>query len=446
MTQLDDLPVADMLHQRLERLNYKLIDLSLGRVEALLGKLGHPERRLPPVFHVAGTNGKGSTIAFLRAFLEAAGWRVHSYTSPHLVHFNERIRLAASGGGQLIDDAALLALLDRCEAANGGAPITYFEMTTIVALLAFAEHPADAVLLETGLGGRLDATNVIASPAATAITRISFDHMQFLGDSIEAIAGEKAGILKPGTPAILARQGDDAVKQVIAARAAAIGAPLLAHGRDWHITSGPDHWRYDSAARSLSLPLPALPGQHQLDNAATALTCLDQYPALTVDEAAIRRGLATVRWPARLQRLQYGPLVDALPAGWELWLDGGHNDSGGEVLAVQAADWAAADDLPLFVIFGMLANKQPLAFLTPLVRHIAALSAVSIPGKTVSLTAFEAAQAAAVAGIAHTSAAEDVGMALHQLLTGAAARGQRPGRVLICGSLYLAGSILAHHG
>lgn len=425
---------SDPVLDRLKGLHPKVIDLSLDRVQHLLAALGNPERGLPPVVHVAGTNGKGSTIAFLRAMLEAAGYRVHVYTSPHLVRFHERIRLA----GTLIDDDHLTALLEECETANGGAPITFFEVTTAAAFLAFSRVPADVVLLETGLGGRLDATNVIDHPAITAVTRISYDHRQFLGESLLEIAGEKAGIFKPGIPAVMAPQPDADARKALTLRAAAIGTPI----HSWTATPQPGGFRFESAARRLDLPLPGLAGAHQIGNAGLALACLAHLP-LPVDEAAIRKGLATVEWPARLQRLTRGPLAESLPPDWELWLDGGHNDSAGEVLARQAVDWSSADRTrPLLLIYGMLTSKDPYEFLAPLAPFAHALRSVAIPGEEASLTAEESAEAGRTCGILDTAAAPGVAAALADLTT----RRKAPARVLICGSLYLAGSVLAENG
>lgn len=431
--------LADPVLDRLKSLHPKVIDLSLDRVHRLLAALGHPERRLPPVVHVAGTNGKGSTLAFLRAMLEAAGLRVHVYTSPHLVRFHERIRLA----GTLIDDDRLAALLEECEAANGGAPITFFEVTTVAALLAFAREPADVVLLETGLGGRLDATNVVDRPAVTAITRISYDHRQFLGDTLEAIAGEKAGIFKPGVPAVIFPQPSEEAARTLAARAEMAGAPV--HG--WSATPTDGGFRFESARRRIDLPLPGLAGAHQVVNAGVALACLDHLPVV-VDDAAVRRGLAAVEWPARLQRLTRGPLVDNLSAGWDLWLDGGHNDSAGEALAVQAARWAQEEpERPLLLVYGMLSSKEPREFLGPLAPFVTAARTVAIPGEEASLTAEDTAAATRACGIADSAAAADVGSALESLKTqDLKGRADGPARVLICGSLYLAGTVLAENG
>ncbi|MEI8395589.1 MAG: folylpolyglutamate synthase/dihydrofolate synthase family protein [Rhodospirillaceae bacterium] len=435
-----DPPTTDLIDPvltRLQRLHPKIIDLSLGRVQRLLAALDNPQNRLPPVVHVAGTNGKGSTIAFLRAFLEAAGLQVHVYTSPHLVRFHERIRLGAPGGGRLITDAALLALLEECERLNTGQPITFFEITTAAAFLAFARTPADIVLLETGLGGRLDATNLIDRPAVTAITRISYDHMQYLGPTLTDIAGEKAGILKQGVSVVLSPQPETEAREVLLNRAAALGAPAL----DWRIdllTDGGFH--FESALRNLNLLAPTLPGAHQFINAGTAIACLDALTdRFTVRDEAIRRGLTTVSWPARLQRLRSGPLIDALPADWELWLDGGHNDSAGEVLAA----WASAKhDMPLVLIFGMLNTKRPTDFLAPLARYAERLVAVPIPGEHAALPASEAAQAARDAGFNEVSIAENPLNAIIDLRDTL----QRRTRILICGSLYLAGSVLMENG
>jgi dihydrofolate synthase / folylpolyglutamate synthase len=426
---------SDVVLERLTRLHPKIIDLSLDRTWRLLERLGHPERRLPPVIHVAGTNGKGSVIAYLRAMAEAAGHRVHVYTSPHLVRFHERIRLA----GRLIDEPALLALLEECEQANGGEPITFFEITTCAAFLQFAREPADLLLLETGLGGRLDSTNVVDRPLATVLMPISFDHMQHLGDTLAKIAFEKAGILKAGVPAIVAAQPDDAMA-VFEARAAELGAPLRRHRRDWWIEPAGEGLRFRDPSGERRLPRPALPGDHQIDNAGAALACLPLLAGsgIEIDTAAQASGLTNVDWPARLQRLRRGPLVDRLPPGWEIWLDGGHNQAAGEMLAGFAEGWR---DQPLHLVFGMLNSKEPVAFLKPLAARARGLQAVAIGGGHASLAAEEAAAAARAAGLV-AETAESVDAALARIL----ATEPGPGRVLICGSLYLAGVVLAENG
>ena len=417
---------SDAVLERLTRLHPKIIDLSLGRIERLLARLGHPERRLPPVVHVAGTNGKGSVIALLRAMLEADSQRCHVYTSPHLVRFHERIRLA----GQSIPEADLLTLLETCEAANGETPITFFEITTAAAFLAFAESPADVLLLEVGLGGRLDATNVVAQPALSAITPVSMDHMQYLGDSLPEIAFEKAGILKPGVTAVIGRQ-KPAARDVIVKQARDVGAPLLLQGRDWEVVPQAEGFRLRDGDEVLELPNPALVGAHQFDNAGQAAVLARR---LGLSAKAIGEGLAAASWPARLQRLTDGPLVAALPSGWQLWLDGGHNAQAGEILAAEAVKWPE----PLDLVYGMLNTKAAEAFLAPLASAVRRLRAVAIPGEVNSLSAQQAAAHASACGI-DAAPAGDVRQALADLT----APSEPPGRILICGSLYLAGKVLA---
>jgi dihydrofolate synthase / folylpolyglutamate synthase len=396
----------------------------------LLDALGDPHEHLPPVIHVAGTNGKGSTLAFLRAILEAAGYRVHVYTSPHLVRFSERIRLA----GSLIDEAMLVALLDECERVNAGAPITFFEITTAMAFLAFARMPADIVLIETGLGGRFDATNVIARPAVTAITPVSLDHQHFLGDTVAKIAFEKAGIIKPGTPAVLAPQAPEA-EAVLAARAREIGALLFRNGHEWTAAADGEGRLAYRGKRALVLPPPALLGPHQIDNAGTALACLDCLDGFAVPESALARGMENVEWPARLQRLARGRLAALVPAGAELWLDGAHNPAGGAALAAVAAGWR---DRPLFLVFGMLETHDPAGFLAPLAPYIDGIATVAIPGEANARPPESLAAAAAALGIA-AAPVPGIGAAI--------AQASAPGaRTLICGSLYLAGRVLWENG
>ncbi len=423
---------SDIVLARLTRLHPKLIDLSLGRIEGLLAALGNPQEKLPPVVHVAGTNGKGSTIATMRACLEAAGCRVHAYISPHLVRFHERIRLA----GRLIDEDRLIALLEECERANQGAPITYFEITTAAAFLVFARIPADIVLLETGLGGRLDATNVVRHPAATAITPISLDHQAFLGETIAAIAGEKAGILKPGAPAIIGPQPPEAAA-VFAARAAAISAPLFRFGHEWRCETSGGGMRYEGRRWQFDLPLPALPGAHQVVNSGAAIACLEQLAGFSLSPESIARGLGQIDWPARLQRLTRGPLVRMLPDDWEVWLDGGHNPGAGEVLAAMASAWR---DRPLHLIVGMLNTKNAAGFLAPLAGYAMTLHALTIPGEENPLPAAAIAAAARSVGIAAREA-PSVAAAIRAI-----AAEDGAGRVLICGSLHLAGTVLADNG
>ncbi len=424
---------SDVLLERLSHLHPKVIDLSLERIERLLAHLGHPERALPPVIHVAGTNGKGSTVAYLRAIAEAAGLRVHAYTSPHLVRFHERIRLA----GTLIGEDALSALLDECERANGDAPITFFEVTTAAAFLAFARAPADLLLLEVGLGGRLDATNVIAAPALSIITPVSIDHVQFLGETLTAIAGEKAGILKPGVACVVGPQPSEA-ETAIEKRARAVDAPLLRHGAEWHVEVTESGFVYRGQARRIALPRPALPGVHQIANAGMAVAAAEALAGrFAIGDGAIRTGLRTAEWPARLQRLMRGPLIELLPAGWELWLDGGHNPAAGEALAETARGWR---DRPLYLVVGMINTKDVAGFLRPLAPQAASLTALSIPGNPAAVAPEEIAATGQALGLAAGTAPDAVAALKHIATASATAR------VLICGSLYLAGIVLAANG
>lgn len=421
---------ADTVMQRLGRLHPKLIDLSLGRIERLLARLGHPERRLPPVIHVAGTNGKGSVCAYLRAIGEAAGLRVHVYTSPHLVTFHERIRLA----GRLVDDAALTDALEACERANGEDPITVFEIATAAAFLLFAAEPADLLVLEVGLGGRLDATNVIERPAACAISSISLDHMEFLGDTLEAIAAEKAGILKHGVPAVTGGQ-DPRALGVLAARAAALGARLAARGRDWTIAASEAGLRYADRAGTLDLPSPSLAGMHQHDNAGIAVAAIRTWNDPRIGASAIAAGLARAEWPARLQRLTRGPLAAMLPPGWSLILDGGHNPDAGRALGMHLA---TVTGRPWHVIVGMKKGKGTEGFLAPILPHAASVWAVAEPDQ--HLAQPPEAIVAASGGVAR------IGPRVADAIAAIVARAARPGNVLVCGSLYLAGVVLRENG
>ncbi len=408
---------------RLHGLHPRLIDLSLERLETLLDKLGHPERKLPPVIHVAGTNGKGSTCAFLRAMAEAAGLRVHVYTSPHLVRFNERIRIAS----ELVSDAALADALEHVERVNAAAPITVFEVITAVAFHLFAQAPAELCVLEVGLGGRGDATNVIARPAACAITSISLDHRELLGDTLELIAGEKAGIMKRDVPVAIGAQPDTVVAVLLEA-AARIGAPVRLRDRDWTVTPEMTGFRYTDGTGVLALPAPSLPGSHQYDNAGIAIAAL-RACGLAVNDAAITAGIAAAEWPARLQRLR-GRLARTLPPDWELWLDGGHNPGAGEVLGAHLATWA---DRPVHLIVGMKDSKDAAGFLRPLLPHATTLWAVAEPGQHSALPV--EAIVAASGGVARPG--PHVADAL-----AAIGREHAAGRVLICGTLYLAGEVL----
>lgn len=415
---------SDAILSRLMALHPKVIDLSLDRMHRLLAALDHPERSLPPVIHVAGTNGKGSTQAMIRAGLEAGGARVHAYTSPHLAQFRERIRLA----GTLIADADLAALLAEVEAANDGHPITFFEITTAAAFLAFARTPADHTLLEVGLGGRLDATNVIDAPRLTVITPVSIDHTQYLGETLPLIAAEKAGILKPRVPVVIAPQQEEALR-AIEARAMGLSAPILAHGQHWTIQPERDGMVYQDDHGLWDLPRPNLAGPHQIQNAGTALAALR---ALGATEVQARAAVTRAEWPARMQRLRRGPLVD-LAAGAELWLDGGHNPAGGQAVAATLAEMPAR---ATHLVCGMLNTKDIQGYLRPLADHAASLTAIDIPGEPNTLPASDTAAAAHALGIP-TTIAPDAAVAV----AGIAARAPQA-RILICGSLYLAGRIL----
>ena len=428
---------SDQVLTRLTQLHPKIIDLSLDRIERLLTALGDPHLKLPPVVHVAGTNGKGSTTAFLRAFLEAAGYRVHVYTSPHLVSFSERIRLA----GRIIAESELARQLEECEAANDGAPITYFEITTAAAFKAFAETPADIVLLEVGMGGRVDATNVVPKPALTVITPISMDHMGFLGDSLAKIAYEKATIQKPGVPSVVGWQEAGALA-VIEAEATRIAAPVCVFGRDSRVEALGEGVRYHSPTLDIVIPKLGLAGAHQHQNIAAALAGVEvlRRAGFDLPEAALVQGAAAVEWPGRMQTLTRGPVCEVLGPDWAVVLDGGHNQSAGQMLAGQAEAWKAADGRELHLIYGMLNSKAIADFLKPLVPHLASARGVAIPGEINSLSAAEAAAAGRSVGIA-ADIAEGVVAAARALRDDA----PRPGRLLIAGSLYLAGHVLAEH-
>ena len=427
------------IHARLLALHPKRIDLSLGRIQRLLAALGHPERHLPPVIHVAGTNGKGSTVAFARAILEAAGKRAHVYTSPNLVRLNERFRIARTGGGKFVEDDELADVLSECEAQNGDAPITVFEIETAAAFLLFTRHPADVLLLEVGLGGRLDATNVVDKPLATVITRVSLDHRDFLGDTIEAIAAEKAGILKPGVPAVIASQTREALA-VIERQAARVNAPLSIAGENWTATEERGRLVYQDDDGLLDLPAPRLYGRHQFENAGTAIATL-RVGGLKLPAAAFESGMLRVDWPARMQRLSQGRLAPLLPAESELWLDGGHNADGGRAIAAALADLEERVSRPVILIVGMLSTKDAEGFL----RNFTGLARRVI---TVPIHQDKALPPAVLADIARdigipALARDDVESAL--VTIGKLELAPAP-RVLITGSLYLAGEVLDANG
>lgn len=419
---------SDVILERLMSLHPKIIDLVLDRVWRLLDALDHPECKLPPVIHIAGTNGKGSTQAMIRAGLEAAGKSVHAYTSPHLARFHERIRLA----GELISEPDLMEVLEECERANGGEPITYFEITTVAGLLAMSRVPADYTLLEVGLGGRLDATNVIDNPEITIITPISIDHTQFLGETLTEIAGEKAGIIKRGVPCIVGPQPDEAL-EVIEATAARLGAPLLRYGQEWHVWEERGRLIFQDETGLRDLPLPRLLGHHQILNAGAAIAALRH---MGYDDAALEAALTDAFWPARMQRLKTGPLIDAAPQA-EIWLDGGHNPAAGVALA-EALD--RLPKRPTYMICGMLSTKDVGGYLRALKGHTEQLVAVSIPDSQATLSAHETAEFARAEGF-DTLEADSVLSAIQGIVTD-----HPEARILICGSLYLAGHVLQSNG
>jgi dihydrofolate synthase/folylpolyglutamate synthase len=415
---------SDAILERMMALHPKVIDLTLDRMLRLLDRLGNPQNNLPSVIHIAGTNGKGSTQAMIRAGLEAAGHKVHAYTSPHLARFHERIRLA----GELIDEAHLTEVLDECYAANDGENVTYFEITTVAAILAMTRTPADYTLLEVGLGGRLDATNVVEKPELSIITPVSIDHEQFLGDTLAKIASEKAGIIKRNTRVIVGPQEDEAL-EVIENTAMRLGAPIEAYGQQWHVSTERDHLVFQDERGLLDLPLPNLLGAHQYQNAGAALAALR---ALDMPEVSYEAAVTNAFWPARMQRLKTGPLIDAAQ-GCELWLDGGHNPAAGIALADHLSGLA---EKPTFLICGMLNTKDCRGYMRPLAKVCDKLFAVSIPGEANTLSADDTAEAARSAGM-NAETATNVQAAIEAIQSENA-----NARILICGSLYLAGRIL----
>ena len=419
---------------RLLELHPKIIDLSLERMERLLARLGNPERKLPPTIHIAGTNGKGSTLAFTRAIMEAAGLKVHTYISPHLVRFHERIGLA----GKPIAESDLVALLEECEAANGNEPITFFEITTAAAFLAYSRMPADYLLLEVGLGGRLDATNVIAKPVVCVITSIGLDHQQYLGDTIQEIAREKAGILKRGCLGVLGANSPK-VREEIEQVAAKVGAPLTIANQDWQSYTQHGRLVFQDEDGLLDLPLPALAGPHQIDNAGNAIAAIRALNDSRISEDAFATGMKTVTWPARMQNLGAGHLRSYVTEGAEIWLDGGHNAPAGPVVAQAMRDLGNRAPKPLVLIWGMLNTKDPAAFIANFKGLADQVITLGIPGEANAISADDLAHMAKAKGLAARLATS-----LQKALEQACLMHPAP-RILICGSLYLAGHVLALH-
>ncbi|GAB1580284.1 bifunctional folylpolyglutamate synthase/dihydrofolate synthase [Phyllobacterium phragmitis] len=437
------LKTAEQEIERLLGLHPKGFDLSLDRITRLLDALGNPHLKLPPVIHIAGTNGKGSASAFARALLECAGLTVHVHTSPHLVNWHERYRLGQPGGGRLVRDDVLAEAVSRVAEANAGQPITVFEILTAVTFVLFSEHPADAVVLEVGLGGRFDATNVIPEPAVSLIMPVSLDHQSYLGDRVELIAAEKAGIIKRGCPVVIGYQEDDAARMVMVETAERLGCPLSVYGQDYFAYEEHGRLIYQDEAGLMDLPLPRLPGRHQLANAAAAIEAV-RVAGFDIPDRAIEKAMTVVDWPARMQRLTHGRLVDAAVPGAEIWLDGGHNPGAGIVIAEALAELEEKSSRPLFLITGMINTKDPIGYFkafTGMARHVFTVpirsSEAGIPHEALAV-------AAAEAGIS-AEPVHSVENAL-KLLRDTWDPNDIPPRILIGGSLYLAGEVLADNG
>src|SRR5262245_25062576 len=431
--------VGDAILTRLLELHPKVIDLKLERMWRLLERLGSPERRVPPVIHVAGTNGKGSVVAYCRAIIEAAGLSAHVYTSPHLIKFHERIRLGRPGPGTLISEPDLIALLAECEEANAGEPITFFEITTAAALLAFARNPADYLILEVGLGGRLDATNVISEPRVTVITPVDYDHQQFLGTTLAAIAAEKAGILKEGVPCVAAPQPDQALDAIVA-EARRRAAPTLVSASDWQAFEQHGRLVYQDETGLLDLPLPVLSGRFQIYNAGTAVATIRALRDDRILESAIADGLRHAEWPARMQRLGAGRIVQLAPSGTEIWLDGGHNPSAGRAVAESLAELDERLSRPLALVTGMLKTKEAAGYFRPFKGLARRVITIAIPGEENAMPADELARIARAEGLDASPAGS-----IEEAVRHASQIPGAPVRLLIGGSLYLAGRVLAIH-
>lgn len=424
-------------------LHPKGFDLSLGRITRLLERLGNPHEKLPPVIHVAGTNGKGSTTAFCRAILEAQGLKVHVHTSPHLVNWHERFRIGAEGGGRLVGDEVLADAVRRVADANQGEMITVFEILTAVMFVLFAEHPADAAVIEVGLGGRFDATNVIAHPAVSVIMSISLDHQAYLGDRVELIAAEKAGIIKPGAPVVIGAQTEDAAREVLIETAERLGCRVSVYGQDFIAVEENGRMAYQDDEGLLDLPLPRLAGRHQQGNAAAAIRAL-KAAGFNPSEKAIAEGLVNVSWPGRLERLTHGRLVDGAMDGVEFWIDGGHNPGAGQVIAEAMANLNDRESRPLFLIAGMINTKDPVGYFEAFAGMARHVFTVPVPDSDASLDPGFLADTADEAGLT-AEPAESVESAIAAICSNWNGL-ERPPRILIGGSLYLLGDVLRVNG
>ncbi|MHA6641428.1 bifunctional folylpolyglutamate synthase/dihydrofolate synthase [Mesorhizobium sp. A623] len=434
---------ADREIENLLTLHPKGFDLSLDRISRLLDRLGNPQDRLPPVIHIAGTNGKGSCAAFSRALLEAAGYRVHVHTSPHLVHWHERYRLAADGGGRFVEDAVFADAIARVARANGGETITVFEILTAVSFLLFFEHPADAAVIEVGLGGRFDATNVVSNPAVSVIMPVSLDHQAYLGDRVELIATEKAGIIKRGCPVVVGAQESETALAVLVETAERLDCPVSVYGQDFLAYGENGRLVYQDEDGLMDLQPPRLPGRHQFANAAAAIAAV-KAAGFEIDARAAEKAMAKVVWPGRMQKLTLGRLVDMAPEGAEIWLDGGHNPGAGLVVAEAMAEQEEKNPRPLFLISGMINTKDQSGYFSAfkgLARHV-----YTVPGSfsDAGVSNDELAVRAVEAGLSAepVSSVASALMLLHDTWDDREA----PPRILICGSLYLAGLVLAENG
>ncbi|MCF6113753.1 bifunctional folylpolyglutamate synthase/dihydrofolate synthase [Mesorhizobium muleiense] len=432
---------ADREIESLMSLHPKGFDLSLDRISRLLERLGNPQDHLPPVIHIAGTNGKGSCAAFSRALLEAAGHRVHVHTSPHLVNWHERYRLAADGGGRLVEDEVFADAIARVAKANEGQKITVFEILTAVTFLLFSEHPADAVIIEVGLGGRFDATNVIKEPAVSVIMPVSLDHESFLGDRVELIAAEKAGIIKSDCPVVIGAQESETALQVLIETAERLDCPAFVYGQDFLAFEENGRMVYQDEDGLMDLSPPRLPGRHQFANAAAAIAAV-KSAGFEISHRVADKAMANVTWPGRMQKLPQGRLTELAPKGADIWLDGGHNPGAGVVVAEALAEQEEKNPRPLFLICGMINTKDQSGYFRAfkgLVRHVytvpVSLSEASVPNDELTIRAAEA-------GLS----AEPVSSVANALMLLRDTWDGPPPRILISGSLYLAGAVLAENG